>query len=187
MIKNHAFFVAPSVPASRGFTLVETLVAITVLIVAIVGPLYAVHKSIAASYAARDQLIATALAQEGLEYIRSIRDGNYLEGSGDWMDGLTACFGTTGCTVAPSQEPAACASAGGGGCPALRQDLSAPAGTPKLYVQTTNGTYTPSRFIRKVTISNVTATEVVVTTTVSWTTLRIPYSVTVSEHLYNWL
>lgn len=169
----------------RGFTLVETLVAITVLVIAIVGPLYAIHRSVIASYTARDQLIATALAQEGVEYIRNERDGNYLGGAPDWMSGLAACEGTTGCTVDPSQNVIqACPTSANGGCPALRMNPAS-----KLYMQSTNSGYPQTKFTRKVEVRDVgsAGTEVDVIVTVSWVTLGIPYTVVVHEHLYNWL
>lgn len=63
---------------ARGFTLVETMVAITVLTVAVAGPLVTANRAIVAAYTARDQLIASYLAQEGLEYVRAMRDNVYL-------------------------------------------------------------------------------------------------------------
>lgn len=168
----------------KGFTLVETLVAITVLVVAIVGPLYVVHKSIAASYAARDKLIATALAQEGLEYVRSVRDDNYLTGR-NWMTGLNGsnngsnsanCF-SNNCTVDQGQDDTvACSSSG---CAPLRITSA------NLYTQAGGNPLT--KFTRSVRLTTVNANEVEVEVTVTWETLRIPYSTTVSEHLYNWL
>lgn len=95
----------------KGFTLVETLVAITVLALALVGPFSAVENSLFGSYVARDQLVAAALAQEGVEYIRSIRDNNYLNGR-SWVDGFNGysqCYSSSigvtpsgTCTVDPT-------------------------------------------------------------------------------------
>lgn len=152
----------------------ETLVAITVLIVAIVGPLYAVHKSITASYAARDKLIATALAQEGLEYVRSVRDNNYLA-LRTWTTTLSNCFNYN-CHVDPGQN--IIARCPGNSCNPL--NISA----ADLYTQIGG---TPTRFTRSVRITSITANEIRVEVRVTWMTSRIPYTVTISEHLYNWL
>lgn len=171
---------------ARGFTLVETLVAITVLVIAVVGPLYAVHRSIAASYTARDTLAATALAQEAVEYVRSVRDSNYLAGDSDWLSGLSLCVlsgaegpSDFGCAVDPNPAPAI-AACGSTGCPPLRLDTS------YRYRQSSNSAYPETRFARKVTITPVSNEAVKIAVTVSWETLRIPYSVTVTEYLYNW-
>jgi type II secretory pathway pseudopilin PulG len=173
----------------KAFTLVETLVAITVLVTAIVGPLYAVHKSLIASYTARDSLIATALAQEGIEYVRSVRDGNYLSHQSNWLNGLTTCMltgaeGPSDYGCGPDPITGALEACGPPtvsqptGCTPLKLDTS--------YRYRQGATGTATRFSRKVTIANVSATEVIVTTTVAWSTLRIPYTVVVTEHLYNW-
>jgi prepilin-type N-terminal cleavage/methylation domain-containing protein len=53
----------------RGFTLIETLVAITVLMIAIAGPLTVANKAYHTALGTRDQVIATNLAQETMEYI----------------------------------------------------------------------------------------------------------------------
>lgn len=166
---------------ARGFTLVETLVAITVLLVAIVGPLYAVHRSLTASYTARDQLVATAIAQEGVEFVRGIRDTNYLANR-SWLIGLTpACTNTNGCVVDPHTLAVTTCGPGPNGCPVLRL------ATNSLYRQEATPGDSATRFRRQVKITAVSSTEVLVTVTVSWSTLRIPYSVTVNERLYNWL
>jgi Tfp pilus assembly protein PilV len=168
------------IPTSpRGFTLVETLVAITVLIIAIVGPLYAVHKSVVASYTARDSLIASALAQEGIEYIRQIRDYNYLSSQASWLNGLSNCMTANGCTVEPTttNAPQTCSASG---CSRLYLH------TDSLYRQSI-AEGPPSRFARKITITQVNANEIIVTAEVTWTTLRVSYTTTVSERLYNWL
>ena len=59
-------------------TLVETLVAITILSVAIVAPMALTMQSLASAYYARDQGVASNLAQEAIESLRSVRDGNIL-------------------------------------------------------------------------------------------------------------
>ncbi len=68
----------------KGFTILETLIAITVLVFAITGPLSLVAGSIRTSGYSRDSITAFYLAQEAIEYIRNTRDINALN------DGLTA-------------------------------------------------------------------------------------------------
>ena len=62
----------------KGFTLIEAMVAITIVTLSIAGPLYTASRAIVAAENARDQLIASYLAQEGIEYVRMMRDDEYL-------------------------------------------------------------------------------------------------------------
>src|SRR3954462_3848275 len=65
----------------RGFTLLETMVAVSLLAVAIVAPMSLTAQSLASAYYARDEVTAFYLAQEGLEVVRNIRDNNILQNS----------------------------------------------------------------------------------------------------------
>ncbi len=44
-----------------------------------------------------------------------------------------------------------------------------------------------TKFTRSVQITNVSADEVIVSVTISWVSQRIPYTITLTSHLYNWL
>ena len=57
----------------NGFTLIETLVAITILMISIVGPLTIAQKSLKAALQAKDQVFATYLAQSIMEDIKRSR------------------------------------------------------------------------------------------------------------------
>ena len=183
----------------KAFTLVETLVAITVVLLAVLGPFQLVQQSLTSSYIARDQLIATALAEEGLEFIRNLRDANYLYNLENpttpryWLYGLNTsagaeedCFRTQGCTVDPTRSAhneavAECVTT----CPVLYLNSST-----QQYTQRALAAYTPTRFTRKVLLEEVEGssdTKVKVTVTVTYTSVHNTHTVTVSDYLYNWL
>ena len=82
--------------SQQGFSLVETLVAITVLLVAIVGPMTIAARGLQSAFYAREQVIAFSLAQEGLELIRALRDENALGGRA-WHSGFSVCDNPHGC------------------------------------------------------------------------------------------
>ncbi len=82
----------------KGFTIIETLVAITVLMIAIAGPLTIAQKGLLASVYARDQMIASFLAQDGMEYARNVRYYNIIN-SLDWLRGLSDCIQTNPCSI----------------------------------------------------------------------------------------
>lgn len=62
----------------RGFTLLETVVAIAVLLGALMGPVSLILRSSYAGIISKNRLIADHLAQEGIELIRAVRDNNAL-------------------------------------------------------------------------------------------------------------
>ena len=62
---------------SAGFTLIEVLVALAILTVAISPLLVTAVSSLRVSALIQNNLIASNLAQEGIEIIRNIRDTNW--------------------------------------------------------------------------------------------------------------
>ncbi|MEK7631224.1 MAG: type II secretion system protein [Patescibacteria group bacterium] len=81
----------------RSFTLLETIVAIYVLLAGIVGSMNLAQQNIGAITLFRHQLIAANLAQEGAELVRSKRDSNYIRCYRD-----PACYDTAN---APPDNP----------------------------------------------------------------------------------
>ncbi len=166
---------------NKAFTLVETLVAITIVTVTMVGPFYAVQSALTSAFIARDSLIASHLAQEAVEYVRSIRDNFYLSGSSSWWDnfklGMGLCYTPSGCIVDPPQNLIS-----GAGSPASPLFLS----PSSLYTHAFSGTQT--RFTRTVRLTNVSSNEVRIEVRVSYVTAQNQtYTVTVAHNIFNWL
>jgi type II secretory pathway pseudopilin PulG len=61
-----------------GFTLIEALVATALVTVAIAGPFSSSVRSYLAAVDSKNRLMASYLAQEGIEYVRMLRDNTYL-------------------------------------------------------------------------------------------------------------
>jgi prepilin-type N-terminal cleavage/methylation domain-containing protein len=96
-----------------GFTLVETLVAITILLIVIIGPMNILTSTTRSTSFASEQVVAFFLAQEGVELIQLERDNQLLAdfaagNTGQIWDGFTDtsasgnlehCFAANGCGV----------------------------------------------------------------------------------------
>lgn len=63
----------------QGFSILEVMLAATVLVVGIVAVIALISSSIRNSANSRDQIIATDLMQEGLELVRNVRDNNQAQ------------------------------------------------------------------------------------------------------------
>ena len=187
-----------SVPSIRkqGFTFVETLVAITVLLVAIVAPMSLAQDGIVAARLAQDQIVAFYLGQEGIEVVKNLRDNNRLiNAAGGQLSGaeLSNCTvsdpesAEEGCIVDASQAPGGqfyterCS----GGCEPIRLRDA----TPRMYLYSTTGSVA-TKYTREVKVWNPTAdiNEAVVEVTVSWLFGKSGLIKTykVRDYLYNW-
>ena len=107
---------------TTGFTLVESLVAVTILSLSVIAAFAAVSGGISASFNAKQQVTAFYLAQESVETIKNIRDENALKtitGTPTaWLSGIS--LGQVYTVDAYSKALATCTGAFST-CPNLRQ------------------------------------------------------------------
>ena len=77
------------IPNQKGQSLLELLVALSILVVALTATIVLIVTSINAGREARNKLVATSLAREGIEIVRNIRDSNWIDTTDpSWDDGL---------------------------------------------------------------------------------------------------
>lgn len=84
---------------TKGFTMVETLVAVAILMIAIAGPLTIAQKGLTAAIYARDQVTASFLAQDAMEYIKNVRDYNLENNPTQWLLNLDGCTSASKCGI----------------------------------------------------------------------------------------
>ncbi|MGB3922153.1 MAG: prepilin-type N-terminal cleavage/methylation domain-containing protein [Minisyncoccia bacterium] len=167
----------------RGFSLVESLVAIVILITAITGVSSAVRTAISSYTFSRDQITAFYLAQEGFEFIRNMRDENALNNR-NWLTGIASnindpCWFGNACIVDPinSTVPTRCSAIES--CPLLRQDA-----TNLFYGH--NGAWSETKFRREIIITQVDAKEISVLVTINWMHGSTNQEFQARENILNW-
>lgn len=69
-----------------GFSILEVIIAILIISIGMIGVLSLITQNIQAQDISKNDLIASQLAQEGLELARNIRDENWLAGSSYNLD-----------------------------------------------------------------------------------------------------
>lgn len=164
------------------FTLLETLVAVAVLLMALLGPFSIAQQALRSAYYARDQVTAYYLAQEGVEFVRAVRDKNYLEGNG-WLDGIEAVCTDGPCTVDFTRTDienayTACPL---GVCPPLKVSP-----TGNLFNHSTGADSPFTRSVR-ITTSPTNPELRIINVTISWKSAGVSRVFTIQERLFNWL
>lgn len=157
--------------SQKGFTLVETLVAISLLVVGVMAPMAIAAKGLQSAFYAKEHLTAVYLAQESIELLRMKRDDYSLAHTGSSTDNWSgtvnaACFLSTGCDIgARTFAYRNCATAANG-C-TLRYDDNAITGNLRAMYQYTSGSLSP--FTRTMVLESINGgKEIKATVTVSW-------------------
>jgi len=179
----------------RGFTLIETLVAITILIVGVIGPLTIAARGIADGFFARNQIAANYLAQEAAEVILNRRLSNSIISQGfaapSWQ-GLSDCFASdeTICVVDASYNSGAePIQSVGLACEGNECSLVFDKQVGYFHKPTEDDEPVGPVFQRTIKMEKIGGTpeepdEVRVTVTVSWLNLAMPRSLALVENLY---
>lgn len=80
---------------NKSFTLIETLVAIAILLVAVTAAMTLSFQSIRNASLIKNKFIASMLAQEGIELVKNQRDSNFIDNK-DWLCNIEAAPGCSG-------------------------------------------------------------------------------------------
>jgi prepilin-type N-terminal cleavage/methylation domain-containing protein len=190
----------------RAFTLVETLVAIAIITVVLAAPFHTAEEAVNASYISRDEITGDSLAQEGIEFVESIRDNNYLWNQSYPASPVTWLAGLDGTAAAPSSGtwssvncftnscamnsyPASVVQCPTSNCSTYPLDLYTSSGaTPYIYnINGASASNIQTRFTREFYLTNLSANEVEVTVKVYWVTEGQSYSTTLNDYLQNYL
>ncbi len=79
--------------STKAFTIIETLVAITILMISIAGPLTIASKGLRGAKDANNTLTAAYLAQDAMEYLKNLKANNLLNGR-SWLEQFGSGSGT---------------------------------------------------------------------------------------------
>ena len=164
----------------KAFTLLEVIVALGIITMGILGVFSLVVQTTQVQVTNKNHLIASMLAQEGIELVRQIRDENYIaignvwnEDVSDWDDTFIIDYGGRA-TIDDTAD-----------------NIAHP--STQLYYDSTIGLYTHvsagntiTPFSRIITILNDTATSMVVNCQINWTDQNRAKSYITETELHDW-
>ncbi len=194
----------PKKQKNRGFTLIETMIAVFILVVAFNGLLGLIANSIYYGRYSKNDIVANYLVQEVLDSVRNDRDTIAFQkiaevGSG-WNGFLAKygypnsyCFSANGCEIEVASittDISACSGSAGSwgtvGCRVLNYDDRAT--NQDFYTYKTPQGAVPSNFKRKInmSINSSLNDQLDITVSVEWLNGNLVRSKTLKTSLLNW-
>lgn len=174
----------------KGFTVLESLVAIALISTAISGTFAVVQANLSQSISIKDEVKAFYLAHEAVEIIRNKRDANQLDrilngSSNSWLEGIAEnafdpCFFGKTCMVDAVSFSLSSCSGGWGSCPNLKQD-------PNNFIYGYNGLWPDSNFKREIQITSINPTEISIEVRVSWVKGSSSKQFITVGNLFDWI
>ncbi len=192
----------------KGFSLVESMVAISILTLSISAAFTAVQSSLKSSGYAKDQIFAFFLAQEGFEAIKNLRDENalnYVSGGGEtWLTGISedtgdpCWFGGTGvgkktCIVSIDHSDgdivlssaAPCVAGQFGGCPNIKKQTDSSSNEFGLLGYTVGNGWVDTRFKREIQLTEISSDrEILVTINIRWNDRGVTRNFQITQSLF---
>jgi len=159
--------------SKRGFTIIETMVAVFVIITGVVGVYTLLQQTMASIRVVSSKLTASYLAQEGVEVVRNIRDSNWIK-----QETIPGALWDAGIP------------AGDWEADYLNQSLVS--GYSGSFLKTdANGYYSyssgvNSKYQRKISIAKTGNYLIKVTVTMYWQNKGVNNTIVVQENLYDW-
>jgi prepilin-type N-terminal cleavage/methylation domain-containing protein len=186
----------------RGFTLIETLIAIFILTLTVSSLIGLAANGYYSVRYSQNQIVADNLLQESLEYLHNSRDTAAQQGTSwsDWVNSLSVsdtgaivggsnqgCYASSGCIVDPysnTTQVRAC----DGTCEGIVKYSSGFYGYNDSSYPLSAGINTPvpSGFVRTITAQLNTPDQLTITSTVTWMDGYNPRSESQSILLTNW-
>ena len=173
---------------NEGFTLIELVIAIFILVVAIIGVYNSFSTVVILTAGASSRFTAAYLAQEGIEIVRNIRDNNWLNDR-DWTTGLsdTSTDCSNGCEAdyktGTSSGPTLAPWVSDGNYLNIRDNT--------FYSYDNFGDIAATKFKRKITITPAGTDVLKVSVLITWKEkeqegCNSGFCITVEEYLYDW-
>ncbi|MEK7478195.1 MAG: prepilin-type N-terminal cleavage/methylation domain-containing protein [Patescibacteria group bacterium] len=165
----------------KGFSIIETLVAITILTMVIAGSITAINKGLSVSTETRNRVTASLLAQDAMEYVKNRKFINIKTLAPSWLSGFGGCRNVPPflCRVDSIQADGL----GISFCPV-------PDGCPVYinntigYYQTPTGTNVKTPFERSFYLEGTDDNERKVVVKVTWKTAGVSYSVKLADYIF---
>lgn len=159
------------------------MIAVTILSFSVAGPLFTASRTMVATEISRDQLTASYLAQEAIEYARALRDDEYLKLYSAQQEGYSVIawnnFKASNLLTSCSSNKCGLGRAVGGGT------LPITSATASFYL---NDAPDPpgTSFTRTFQATEVPPNEEKIVSTVLWWFHDTQHTVTITDHLTPW-
>ena len=164
-----------------GFSLLEVMVALSLLVITISSTMALIANSFNTVTEAKNKIIARYLAQEAIEYVRKVRDGNSFQWPSQpnkWLQDLDICKGVGAkCGIDVFVDNVgACGSMNG--CVLTYESATG---------EYSHGSFPNTIFKREINIDELQLNiEAIVKVTISWQHKEIVKSFILTEHIFNY-
>lgn len=174
----------------KGFTVLESIVAILVLSLSVSGVFSAVQQGLSQSIIAKDEIRAFYLAQEAIEIIRNKRDANQLNkiinaSANSWLYGISQnssdpCYFGKVCEADAVAMSLTYCGVAWNSCENLRQD-------PNTFLYGHNASWPLTNFKREIQIESINANEITIIVRVVWTKGLVSREFKAKTNLFKWI
>ena len=175
---------------SSGQSLIEVMIALSIVVVGTLGILSLLSQSIFISRTTQDQITATYLAEEGVEIVKNLVDHDmYYQLAYASAPGWGNCFQSPPAPLSAQKEyeldytTTDCHNIMAFNGSGDFLDFNSSTG---MYAYNTGSDWTPTIFTRKIKIGIPNNAEIVVDSIVSWQVGGSTQTVDLQDHFYNW-